>query len=509
MLMNRLAVPMALFSVPKLCFALSDFGHVNVGLLLIFPVMIQRGEGLVGSRHSRRSLPMTQCFKDHPSDNEKLNENIKPLDECKTHKMEVLGVEMMITDVPILTCDCLWRIYQQEAEEIVAPGGVLIADPIERNRAINAAYARLWLHDSRFQWAGLAAFASKQVGCGLLHATESMEKLEVEFKAVAKFMKLTPFLNAAYEKNDVIELIYNLTELKVEDFTEFRIEDLNELTDEKIKSIIDDLKMLGGRFNTLTFDEVKEQVVDKFKEFTVDRVDAIVSAFEEFQAANADNPIPVDVRLGAMKLGAVQRQLKYVHDMLALGNTTLFLDIYPLHQFYKKRGFAEMKKCLEKRANIFGHPKSSVFWPVGQEVVKFGLAHEKILEAFKAVDDGRISDSVEEFAAHEQRNILQPAIYEDAHLVLLLRSNQFSYVTDIPSGAAQAIELTLTSQCQSVPDERTIGFSTKQNADLSDIDQRMAFVLRAADKFNEILKGTSRKFLELSINEIAIAKKMK
>lgn len=450
---------------------------------------------------------MTQCFKDHPSDNEKLNENIKPLDECKTHKMEVLGVEMMITDFPILTCDCLWRIYQQEAEEIVAPGGVLIADPIERNRAINAAYARLWLHDSRFQWAGLAAFASKQVGCGLLHATESMEKLEVELKAVAKFMKITPYLSTVYRLNDVIELIYNLTELTVEDFTEFRIEDLNELTDEKIASVIVDLKALGGRFKTLTFEEVKEQVVDKYKELTVDRLDSIVSAFEEFQAANADNPIPVDVRVGAMKLGAVQRQLKYVHDMLALGNTTLFLDIYPLHQFYAKRGLAELKGCLDERAKIYDNSRFPVLWPVGQEIVKFGLAHEKILEAFKAVDDGRVSESVEQFAAHEQRNILQPAIYKDAHLVILLRGNQFFYVTDILPGAAPAIELTLTSQCQSVQDDHTIGFSSESNADLSDIEQRMAFVLRAADKFDKILKGDGRKFLESSINEIAIAKK--
>nr|WP_314485356.1 hypothetical protein [uncultured Pseudomonas sp.] len=446
---------------------------------------------------------MTQCFKDHPCDNEKLNENIKPLDECKTHKMEVLGVEMMITDVPILTCDCLWRIYQQEAEEIVAPGGVLIADPIERNRAINAAYARLWLHDSRFQWAGLAAFASKQVGCGLLHATESMEKLEVEFKAVAKFMKLTPFLNAAYEKNDVIELIYNLTELKVEDFTEFRIEDLNELTDEKIKSIIDDLKMLGGRFNTLTFDEVKEQVVDKFKEFTVDRVDAIVSAFEEFQAANADNLIPVDVRVGAMKLGAVQRQLKYVHDMLALGNTTLFLDIYPLHQFYKKRGLAELKGCLSERAKIYGHPKFPILLPVGQGKLIFGQDRDDILAAFNAIEAGKIADSVNFFADHEQRNILQPAIYNDTRLVILLRSNQMSYATGFPSGVAQSIELTLSSNCQPDFSGRTIGFSTSPYAVLSDIDQRMVFVLRAANSFDLMLKYSNRQSLKKSIIEIS------
>ena len=71
-------------------------------------------------------------------------------------------------EVPLLTCNCLWRRFQKEAEEWVAPGGVLIADPQSRNRKINAAYAQLWLADNRFQWAGLAAFASKQVGCGVV-----------------------------------------------------------------------------------------------------------------------------------------------------------------------------------------------------------------------------------------------------------------------------------------------------------------------------------------------------
>ena len=62
----------------------------------------------------------------------------------------------------------------------MAPGGKLIADPKARNSAINAAYAQLWLDDPRFQWAGLAAFASKQVGCGLLHAADSIDKIQAE-----------------------------------------------------------------------------------------------------------------------------------------------------------------------------------------------------------------------------------------------------------------------------------------------------------------------------------------
>jgi hypothetical protein len=66
-------------------------------------------------------------------------------------------------------CAECWRFFQKKAEAIVA-----IDDPITRNRRINAAYAKLWLDDRRFQWAGLAAFASKQVGCGLLRAAEML-----------------------------------------------------------------------------------------------------------------------------------------------------------------------------------------------------------------------------------------------------------------------------------------------------------------------------------------------
>jgi hypothetical protein len=69
--------------------------------------------------------------------------------------------------------DCLrcWRNLQKQAEKIASAG-----DPVLRNRAINAAYAQLWWDERRFQWAGLAAFASKQVGCGLLNAAEMIQK---------------------------------------------------------------------------------------------------------------------------------------------------------------------------------------------------------------------------------------------------------------------------------------------------------------------------------------------
>lgn len=54
-----------------------------------------------------RTQPMSQCFKDHPCDTQKLNQSTTPLDECKSHVMELYGVQTLVTDVPILTCACI------------------------------------------------------------------------------------------------------------------------------------------------------------------------------------------------------------------------------------------------------------------------------------------------------------------------------------------------------------------------------------------------------------------
>jgi hypothetical protein len=73
-------------------------------------------------------------------------------------------------------CTDIWLRCQQEAEAIIAPDGTLIADRSLRNQRISAAYASLWLRNNRFQWAGFAAFASKQVGCSMLNAVQIMDR---------------------------------------------------------------------------------------------------------------------------------------------------------------------------------------------------------------------------------------------------------------------------------------------------------------------------------------------
>jgi hypothetical protein len=112
--------------------------------------------------------------------------NVLPVSECKLHHIvgPAATIEKAVA-VPILTPEHLWQGFQGEAENLINVDGSMEANPLERNKRINAAYARLWLADHRFQWAGLAAFASKQVGCGLLHATGTMAKNRREREALA------------------------------------------------------------------------------------------------------------------------------------------------------------------------------------------------------------------------------------------------------------------------------------------------------------------------------------
>jgi hypothetical protein len=341
---------------------------------------------------------MTECFKKHPCDKLALHTNTQPLASCKTYMTDSYGEHKTIVDVPVLTCGCLWRTYQKEAEDIVAPDGVLIADPRERNKRINAAYAKLWLSDHRFQWAGLAAFASKQVGCGMLQAVKA--------------------------QHNSMELPW----------------------------------VVG--------------------------------------------PLPYAASEGAEK--AKNESSKYMLEMLALGNTTLFLDIYPLHEFYKKRGLKELKQCLKLRQDIYGHPKFPVLWPVGQKALQFGRLFPEILEGFAAIDAGNISESVAWLARHEQINILQPIMYNNPIMRGLLQANQAMFVTNLFPSYTQPVELTLASQCKKVDDGRTIGFSDSVKADLADPNQRMEFVLRAANQFNCLLNDERyASLIEQSIQNIA------
>ncbi len=80
-------------------------------------------------------------------------------------------------------CRALWEKYDAEARAIIAPAG---DDHRKRNHILNGAYAKLYLDNKSLKWAGLAAYASKQVGCAMDHA-QRMAKSKPWAKDVADY----------------------------------------------------------------------------------------------------------------------------------------------------------------------------------------------------------------------------------------------------------------------------------------------------------------------------------
>ncbi|TFW34627.1 DUF2515 family protein [Massilia horti] len=320
------------------------------------------------------------------------------IEDCKVHHYvgPAATVEKGIAAY-VLSPEHLWATFQVEAEDLIRVNGSLEKHEEERNKLINAAYAKLWLADNRFQWAGLAAFASKQVGCTILHANETMTKNRRE----RDFLELSapaPFPGAGA---------------------------------------------------------------------------AVVQSGTEFGAA-------------------------HMHEKLGFGNKHLFLDIYPLHRFFMERGWKEFNAHLEKRQNN----KYPAYWNVDRPVLPFATPFREIREGFGLIEAGNLSKSVERLAQHEQVNILQKIMYNDDFTRRLLELNQYAVVTGIPTGDAEMIELTLSAQCKA-KDGFTWPFSKDKYAKIWDVDQRMRFVLRAAEQFNKHLNGPQRPLIEESIRAIA------
>ena len=180
-----------------------------------------------------------------------------------------------------------------------------------------------------------------------------------------------------------------------------------------------------------------------------------------------------------------------VFQMLAMGNMALFLDVWPLHMFYKEFGLERFEKCLPERALL----RRNVVWPL-EGATKFGIPTPEIQRGFKAIDSGDMSTGVAQLALHEQMNILQPALYDDPMFAILIRANQSAWALNIPTGSAREIQLTLANQCTVTGANAQIEIFSKQPlANLADPDQRMAFVLRAAQRFDDLLREPIEKHM--------------
>ena len=70
----------------------------------------------------------TQCIAPHDLDMKKPWESTCELSACKRITSHDGRNPKTTIVVPLLTCSCLWHRFQKEAEDWIAPGGILIAD---------------------------------------------------------------------------------------------------------------------------------------------------------------------------------------------------------------------------------------------------------------------------------------------------------------------------------------------------------------------------------------------
>lgn len=87
-------------------------------------------------------------------------------------------------------------------------------------------------------------------------------------------------------------------------------------------------------------------------------------------------------------------------------------------------------------------------------------------------------------------------LLSDTMCSTLMRADPFAWALHFASGSAQEVQLVLSNQC--TPDGHSIpkeSFSNSPRANLADSKQRMAFVLRAAERFDRLLHDPLERYM--------------
>ncbi len=86
-------------------------------------------------------------------------------------------------------------------------------------------------------------------------------------------------------------------------------------------------------------------------------------------------------------------------------------------------------------------------------------------------------------------------MYNDATFSMLMRANQLAWVLNFPTGSAREIQLAFANQCTVTgANAKNESFSKEPLANLADSKQRMTFVLRAAERFDQLLRDPLQKY---------------
>jgi hypothetical protein len=93
-------------------------------------------------------------------------------------------------------------------------------------------------------------------------------------------------------------------------------------------------------------------------------------------------------------------------------------------------------------------------------------------------------------------------MYNDPRMQAALANNQLAWAIGFPSGVYMEVQLTLSAQCKPKAG-LTSYFPRLKDANLWVADERMKFVVKAANRFDELLRGRERPYVEESLHKIA------
>ncbi|NWC08546.1 hypothetical protein HX776_06875 [Pseudomonas agarici] len=117
------------------------------------------------------------------------------------------------TEDAIATCNDLWSLVQSQSIALLAENNTLVSDVLRRSKRTAGNYAQLFLDDEgtqqqgRFYWAGLAAFAAKQVVDGIEFAETKFDEVVGQARLMSRvtyyyllkgnfwvFLEITPWM---------------------------------------------------------------------------------------------------------------------------------------------------------------------------------------------------------------------------------------------------------------------------------------------------------------------------
>jgi hypothetical protein len=193
-------------------------------------------------------------------------------------------------------------------------------------------------------------------------------------------------------------------------------------------------------------------------------------------------------------------------DILAMGNFWLFMDVVPIH-WYWATDPDSFDQCAPKRNNVTGYPKQVhaqlmqlPWYDKARQAIKDFEVSPEIEKAYALIKKCELAELSQKpdtqlqllnaVVEHEQKNILQPLIYEHPWFSQLIKIQRLSLIKMI----SPEFEIIFTHAC-SLEDEELKSVAP-EDTKLEDYDSRLDWMKQAIGKFHKLMQSRNELMLQ-------------